>query len=79
MENTSQDIEQNNITPQFLSSDFVLLILILLLFFSNNNVFSNHLQFLTDQFKQIKSLLDTADATVQALEQVTQIPNQLLK
>ncbi|TDX43794.1 hypothetical protein [Orenia marismortui] len=68
----------NNIGNLF-NSDFLLLIVILFIFFGNTDIFSEHFQFLNGKVKQIKNYLDMADATIQALDQASQIPNQMLK
>lgn len=61
-----------------LSSDFLLLILIIFIFFWNTDTFSGHFQLINDKVKTVKGYLDMADATIQALDQATQIPKQML-
>lgn len=60
-------------------NDFLLLLIILFIFFGNTDIFSNHLNFLTGQLKDVKNYLDMADATLQALDQASQLPKQMLK
>lgn len=71
--------EANNTQQGVLGGDFILLILILLIFFGNTDIFSGHFEFLDGQVKQVKNYLDMADATIQALNQASQIPQQMLK
>lgn len=86
-ENDSKEVEFDNdqFTEEpkqqsgFLDNDLLLLLIILFIFFQNNSAFSEQFQFLNDNVKQIKNYLDTADATLEALDQATQIPNQMLK
>lgn len=74
------EVEETNTKQQnILGGDFILLILILLIFFGNTDVFSGHFEFLNGQVKQIKNYLDMTDATIQALNQASQIPQQMLK
>lgn len=61
------------------NNDFLLLLLILFVFFGNTEIFSEHFHFLNGQVKQVKDLLNMADATLQALDQASQIPHQMLK
>jgi Trk-type K+ transport system membrane component len=68
----------NNI-QNFFNNDFLLLLIILFIFFGNTEVFSKHFHFINGQVKQIRSYLEMADATIQALDQASQIPNQMLK
>ncbi|OCL24955.1 hypothetical protein U472_16015 [Orenia metallireducens] len=76
----NKDNNLNNQTKQDLfNNDFLLLLLILFVFFGNTEVFSDHFNFLNGQVKQVKNLLDIADATIQALNQASQIPHQMLK
>ncbi|WP_018250402.1 hypothetical protein [Orenia marismortui] len=78
-----EEIEDNETTSNnignLFNSDFLLLIVILFIFFGNTDIFSEHFQFLNGKVKQIKNYLDMADATIQALDQASQIPNQMLK
>lgn len=70
------DEQYNN--QNILDSDFLLLILVIVIFFSNTEIFSSHFQLLDTKFKKIKNYLDMADATIQALDQASQIPSQML-
>ena len=54
-------------------------LIILFIFFGNNEVFSEHFNLLNGQLKNIKNYLEMADATLQALDQASQIPQQMLK
>lgn len=58
--------------------DLLLLLLILLIFFSKRDVFSEQLQFLNQEASNIKNYLEAADATIQALDQASQMPKQIL-
>ena len=69
-----QSVFQNILLDQ----ELLLLILILLVFFSKRDIFSGHLQFLNEQTNNIKNYLEAADATLQALDQASQMPNQIL-
>ena len=73
------NVNKSNNPQNFLSNDFLLLIIILFIFFGNTDVFSDHFQFLNSRVNQVKDYLDMADATLQALDQASQIPNQMLK
>lgn len=78
---TEEDMEfkeENTDIQNILNSDFLLLILIIFIFFWNTDSFSGHFQFLNDKVKRFKGYLDMADATIQALDQATQIPKQML-
>ena len=77
--NNSETGTENNANLNFLDSDLLLLLIILFIFFQNNSVFSEQFQMLNSQIKTVKNYLDTADATIQALDQASQIPNQMLK
>jgi hypothetical protein len=74
----SKDNHLNN-NQNLFNNDFLLLLLILFVFFGNTEVFSEHFHFLNGQVKQVKDLLNMADATIQALDQASQIPHQMLK
>ncbi|MGM0501876.1 MAG: hypothetical protein ACQERJ_05060 [Bacillota bacterium] len=76
-ENNSQ--EQNKTQAVLWDQDLLLLVLILVLFFSKRDIFSEQLQFLNQKANNIKNYLDAADATLQALDQASQMPNQILK
>jgi len=71
--------EENNNIHNFFNNDFLLLLIILFIFFSNTEAFSDQFNFITSQVKQVKNYLDMADATIQALDQASQIPKQILK
>ena len=58
--------------------DLLLVVLILLIFFSKQDIFSQQLQFLNQQANSIKNYLEAADATLQALDQASQMPKQIL-
>ncbi|WP_408955374.1 hypothetical protein [Natroniella sp. ANB-PHB2] len=72
----SSNSQQNLLT--YLDSDLLLLLIILFIFFHNTEVFSNHLNFLTENIKKVKNYLDAADATLQALDQASHLPEQML-
>lgn len=78
-EQDQDNINKNTNSQNFLSNDFLLLIIILFIFFGNTDVFSDHFQFLNSKVNKVKDYLDMADATLQALDQASQIPNQMLK
>lgn len=73
-----ENTDYNNI-QNFFNNDFLLLLIILFIFFSNTDIFSNYFNFINGQVKQVKSYLDIANATIQALDQASQIPHQSLK
>ncbi|MCK8828318.1 hypothetical protein MWH25_11295 [Natroniella acetigena] len=73
---SSTSFQQNLLN--YLDSDLLLLLIILFIFFQNTEVFSNHLNFLTENIKKVKNYLDAADATLQALDQASHLPEQML-
>jgi len=78
LDNTEQsqnDIVKSNI---FDDNNFILLLIILFIFFKNNEIFSKYLHYLNNSAKQAKNYLDMADATLQALDQASKIPKQML-
>lgn len=77
-EKTSQDQKVSPSSIFNLDHDLVLLLLILLVFFSKRDIFSEQLQSLNKQANNIKSYLEAADATLQALDQASQLPQQIL-
>jgi hypothetical protein len=78
-QNNPRTNKENQATSNLLmDTDFILLILILLTLFQKPNIFSEKFKLLTDELSTIQDYLETTDATLQALEQATQIPNQKL-
>lgn len=73
-----EDTNKNNDIKIFSNNDFLLLLIILFLFFANTELFSKQFNFINKQVKQVKNYLDMADATIQALDQASQIPKQML-
>ncbi|MCK8816685.1 hypothetical protein MWH28_04775 [Natroniella sulfidigena] len=80
--NSSSNSQSNNNLQQnlldYLDSDLLLLLIILFIFFQNTDVFSKHLNFLTTNIKKVKKYLDAADATLQAIDQASHVPEQML-
>ncbi|GAB6099011.1 hypothetical protein JCM16358_08900 [Halanaerocella petrolearia] len=74
---SSEGIEdtEDNSSYDYFDSDLLLLLIIIFIFFQKTDTFSEHFQLLNDNVRQIKDYLDTADATLQALDQASQIPN----
>ncbi|MBM7557497.1 hypothetical protein [Halanaerobacter jeridensis] len=70
--------EQGIIPNGFIDQELLLLLFILLIFFSKRDIFSEHLQFLNQQANNVKTYLEAADATLQALDQASQMPKQIL-
>jgi hypothetical protein len=62
----------------FANQDLLLLLLVLFIFFSKRDSFSEQLNFLNDQATNLKKYLEATDATLQALDQASQMPNQIL-
>ncbi|GAB6139184.1 hypothetical protein [Halanaerobaculum tunisiense] len=73
-----QATDSQQAITDYLNSDFLLLLIILFIFFQKTESFSNHLQTLNDYVSQMRNYLDTADSTLQALDQASQIPKQKL-
>ncbi|WP_027339077.1 hypothetical protein [Halonatronum saccharophilum] len=69
---------KGSLNQSILSNDLLLLLVILFIFFSNTDKFAKQFKFLNDNVKKVKDYLDMADATLQALDQASQIPKQML-
>ena len=75
-ESSSQD--QGLIPSSLIDQELLLLVFILLIFFSKRDIFSEQLQFLNKQANNMKTYLEATDATLQALDQASQMPKQIL-
>ena len=62
----------------FLDTEFLLLILILLTFFQRADSFSEKFDLLSKEVEKIQNYLDTANSTLETLNQASQIPKQNL-
>ena len=70
--------ESNAVQNSFIDQDLFLQRVILLIFFAKQDSFSQQLQFLNQQANSIQSYLEAANATLQALDQASQMPKQIL-
>ncbi|AGB40533.1 hypothetical protein Halha_0559 [Halobacteroides halobius DSM 5150] len=77
--NQADTADQSNQNQGFLDNDLLLTLIILFIFFQRNDAFAQNVDLLNQQVKQVKTYLDTADSTLQALNQASQIPNQQLE
>ncbi|MGM0369725.1 MAG: hypothetical protein ACQEP9_04850 [Bacillota bacterium] len=69
---------ENFLEEIFANQDLLLLLLVLFIFLSKRDSFSKELKFLNNQANNLKKYLEATDATLQALDQASQMPNQIL-
>lgn len=78
-ENSTKNNDNIDSKQKNKNNNFMLLLLFLFLFFNNSEIFSQQLKYLNSYLSILKNYLNTADATLQALDQASQIPKQILK
>lgn len=76
-ENQTSQVPNNEAIENLLDTDLLLLLFILIMFFQKNDDFSEYFKVLKKHTNKIKGYLDTADSTLQALNEASKIPKEL--